>query len=416
MSADTLGLAKRRRAERAFRALGISALAFSALGLIALFGSISLSGFGAFWTLSVRVDVHYDAEFLEIDDPSDVESIELADFGGLLRRSLRAHFPEVADRSALRRLDALLSDGAEFLLRERFLRDPAGWLGEREGVWLPASHALKSHWRGDEGAATWDERERAWVERLGAENRLRSHFDWRFFTAGDSRSPEIAGIFAALVGSFLTLSVTLALSFPIGIVAAIYLQEFAPRNRWTDLVEININNLAAVPSIIFGLLGLAVLINFLGMPRSAPVVGGVVLALMTLPTIIIASRSAIGAVPQTIRDAALALGASKTQAVFSHVLPQAMPGMLTGTIIGMSGALGETAPLLMIGMVAFIANAPQGIDQAATVLPVQIYLWAGTPERGFVERAAAAIMVLLAFLVCMNGVAIWLRARMERRR
>ena len=318
-------------------------------------------------------------------------------------------------RADRRRLEKLISEGAEFLLRERFLRDPAGLLGRAESVWVPASHAFKTFLRGQQGAQLWDEQERAWARQLEADGRLRWRFDRHFFSAGDSRSPEIAGIFAALIGSLLTLGVTFALSFPIGVTTAVYLQEFAPRNRWIDLIEININNLAAVPSIVFGLLGLAVLINFIGMPRSAPLVGGVVLALMTLPTIIIASRAAIGAVPSTIRDAALALGASKTQTVFSHVLPQAMPGMLTGTIIGMSGALGETAPLLMIGMVAFIANAPQGITDAATVLPVQIYLWADTPERGFVERSAAAIMVLLALLVCMNSVAIWLRARMERR-
>ena len=415
MIVASLGLKRRHRSERLFRAAGIAALAFSVAGLIVLFGSIAFAGIGAFRALSVQIDVRYDAEILDIHALSDRESVELADFGALLRHSLRAHFPEVVGRAERRALDGLLSEGAEFLLRERFLADPAERLGQRESVWLPASHALKSHWRG-QTEASWSERAGAWAQRLGAEGRLRWVFDRHFFSAGDSRSPEIAGIFAALVGSLLTLGVTMALSFPIGVTAAVYLQEFAPRNRWTDFIEININNLAAVPSVIFGLLGLSVLINFLGAPRSAPLAGGIVLALMTLPTVIIASRAALGAVPPAIRDAALALGASRTQAVFSHVLPQAMPGMLTGAIIGMSGALGETAPLLMIGMVAFIADAPQGIADAATVLPVQIYLWADTPERGFVERAAAAIMVLLVLLVCMNGVAIWLRAKMERRR
>ncbi len=412
---DARRLAARHRAERRFRALGLAAVLFSGACLVALFASIINIGAGAFRALSIQLDVHYDPEFMEIDAPSDREALERSDYEGLLLQSLNAQFPEATSRAQRRALRGWLSDGAEYALRDHFLANAAKLLGQRESVWLPASHALKTHWRGDDTAKTWSEQERAWVDRLRLENRLKTHFDTTFFSAGDSRSPETAGIRAALVGSMLTLLVTFALSFPIGIGAAIYLQEFAPRNRWTDWIEININNLAAVPSIIFGLLGLAVFINFFGMPRSAPLVGGIVLALMTLPTIIIAGRAAIGAVPPTLQEAALALGASKAQAVMHHVLPQALPSMLTGAIIGMSAALGETAPLLMIGMVAFIADTPQGITEPATALPVQIYLWADTPERGFAERAAAAIIVLLSFLVCMNGVAIWLRARLEQR-
>ncbi len=254
-----------------------------------------------------------------------------------------------------------------------------------------------------------------WLESLKEAGHVENGWNTLFLTRGASREAEMAGIWGAVVGSFLTLVVTLLLSFPIGVAAAIYLEEFAPKNRITDFIEVNINNLAAVPSIVFGLLGLAVFLNFANFPRSAPLVGGMVLALMTLPTIIIASRAALKAVPPSIREAALGVGASKIQAVFHHVLPLAMPGMLTGTIIGMAQALGETAPLLMIGMVAFIVDVPGGITDPATVLPVQIYMWADFPEQAFQQKTAAAIMVLLAFLVLMNAIAVVLRKRFERR-
>ncbi|MGB5298275.1 MAG: phosphate ABC transporter permease PstA, partial [Thiogranum sp.] len=247
------------------------------------------------------------------------------------------------------------------------------------------------------------------------DGRIEKRFNTTFFTAGDSREPELAGIRSALTGSLLTLLVTLVLSFPIGVAAAVYLEEFAPQNRLTDIIEVNINNLAAVPSIVFGLLGLAVFINLFGIPRSAPLVGGLVLTLMTLPTIIIASRAALKSVPPSIREAALGIGASPMQTILYHVLPLAMPGMLTGTIIGMAQALGESAPLLMIGMVAFIVDVPTGVFDPSTVLPVQIYLWADSPERAFVERTSAAIMVLLTFLIVMNSLAVILRKRFERR-
>jgi phosphate transport system permease protein len=255
----------------------------------------------------------------------------------------------------------------------------------------------------------------AWVDRLDAEGRVVKKFNTGFFTNGDSREPELAGIGGAAAGSFYMLLVTLALSFPIGIAAAVYLEEFAPRNHWTDLVEVNINNLAAVPSIVFGLLGLAMFINLFGLPRSAPLVGGLVLTLMTLPTIIISARASLKSVSPSIREAALGVGASRMQTVFQHVLPLAMPGMLTGTIIGMAQALGETAPLLMIGMVAFIVDIPGGPMDPSTALPVQVYLWADNPERAFVERTSAAIMVLLAFLIAMNAFAVIMRRRFERR-
>jgi phosphate transport system permease protein len=255
----------------------------------------------------------------------------------------------------------------------------------------------------------------SWVDELTKAKALELHLSTTFFTHGDSREPEQAGVWGAVMGSLFTLALTLLLSFPIGVAAAIYLEEFAHKNRWTDLIEVNINNLAAVPSIVFGLLGLAVFIGFFGMPRSAPLVGALVLTLLTLPTIIIASRAALKGVPPSIREAALGMGASKIQMVTHHVLPLAMPGMLTGTIIGMARALGETAPLLMIGMVAFIVDVPKSVTDPATVLPVQVFLWSDSPERAFVERTSGAIIVLLVFLVMMNATAVVLRNKFERR-
>ncbi|MCD4653309.1 phosphate ABC transporter permease PstA, partial [bacterium] len=252
-----------------------------------------------------------------------------------------------------------------------------------------------------------------WIDELIEKGCIRKQFNWTFFTAGDSREPEQAGIRGSAIGSLFTLIVTFILSFPIGVAAAIYLEEFAPQNRWTDFVEVNINNLAAVPSIVFGLLGLAVFITIFHFPRSAAVTGGFVLAIMTLPTIIIASRASLKSVPPSIREAALGIGASKMQMVIHHVLPMALPGILTGTIIGMARALGETAPLLMIGMVAFIVDIPGNLTDPSTALPVQIYLWADSPERAFAERTSAAIMVLLMFLVFMNATAVYLRRKFE---
>jgi phosphate transport system permease protein len=266
-----------------------------------------------------------------------------------------------------------------------------------------------------ESARMVSDRKVALLDKLESAGKVEKSFNWLFFTAGDSREPELAGIRGAVVGSVLTLLVTLGLCLPIGVLAAIYLEEFAPKNRLTDFIEININNLAAVPSIVFGLLGLAVFLNFFGMPRSAPLVGGLVLALLVLPTIIIAARAALKAVPPSIREGALGVGASKQQAIFHHVLPLALPGIMTGSIIGMAHALGETAPLLMIGMVAFIVDVPQAITEAATVMPVQIYLWSDLPEPAFQYKTAAAITVLLMILFLMNGTAIWLRKKFERR-
>ncbi|MDQ4427530.1 phosphate ABC transporter permease PstA, partial [Thalassolituus sp.] len=274
---------------------------------------------------------------------------------------------------------------------------------------------FKHEYGNDSGSVRLSEKQLEWITSWIDSDALKTQFNTTFFVNGDSREPELAGIRGAITGTLLTLLVTFLLSFPIGVAAAIYLEEFAPKNRLTEIVEININNLAAVPSITFGLLGLAIFINIFGVSRSTPLVGGLVLTLMTLPTIIISGRAAIKAVPPSIREAALGLGASKMQTVFHHVLPLAMPGMLTGTIIGMAQALGETAPLLMIGMIAFVVDVPGFINDPSTVLPVQIFLWSDSPERAFTERTSGAIMVLLGFLIIMNTAAVMLRRRLERR-
>jgi phosphate transport system permease protein len=312
----------------------------------------------------------------------------------------------------------LLSTGAAYQVQAMVLADPS-LIGQTRQLALLADDDVDMIHKGHIDQASVEERFGTaywgWLQQLNQQGRLHTRWNSGFFTSGDSREPELAGIGGAMTGSLYTLLVTLLLSCPIGIAAAIYLEEFAPRNRFTDLIEVNINNLAAVPSIVFGLLGLAIFINLFGLPRSAPLVGGLVLTLMTLPTVIIASRAALQAVPPSIREAALGIGASHMQTVFHHVLPLALPGMLTGTIIGMAQALGETAPLLMIGMVAFIVDVPNSPLDPSSALPVQVYLWADSPERAFVERTSAAIMVLLAFLISMNACAVALRRRFERR-
>jgi len=407
-------LRRRYRAEQRFRFYGLSAIVLSIVFLALLFVSIVGKGYSAFWQTSIRLEVFFDPEVLKKD------TLVNADYAALVRESLFKKFPQVEGRQDKRLLTSLVSSGSVYQLRNMVLKDP-DLIGKTVEVWVLADDEIdmliKGYFRRDlpESERRVSDKQVAWIERLEAEGRLETKFNTAFLTAGDSREPELAGIWGAVCGSFFTLVITLVLSFPIGVAAAVYLEEFAKKNRWTDLIEVNINNLAAVPSIVFGLLGLAVFLNFFGLPRSAPLVGGLVLTLMTLPTIIIASRSALTAVPPSIREAALGVGASKMQMVVHHVLPLALPGMLTGTIIGMARALGESAPLLMIGMVAFIVDIPKGFTDPATVLPVQIYLWSDSPERAFVERTSAAIMVLLAFLVVMNAGAIILRKKFERR-
>ncbi|HDM8136713.1 TPA: phosphate ABC transporter permease PstA [Vibrio harveyi] len=396
-------LKQRRKSERRFRLYGVISI-FSALSfLIILFIAIFSTGIGALKTTEIKMTFQINEE-ARLDSPRQ-----------LLRDALRSEFRSAQTRSERRKLYQFLSPESEYLLKEAI--DKAQARTTQLTLWLPAGDAVNQYTKRKTtmNDSLFSNREKSWYAQLEAQDRIRTSFNWYFFNNGDSRNPEVAGIAGAFMGSTFTIITALTLSFPIGVGAAIYLEEFAPKNKLTDIIEININNLAAVPSIVFGLLGLAIFLNVLGLPRSTPLVGGLVLTLMTLPTIIISSRASLKSVPPSIRDGALAMGASKTQVVFHHVVPLALPGMFTGSIIGMAQALGETAPLLMIGMVAFIVDIPQGFLDAATALPVQIFLWSENPERGFAELTSAAIMVLLFFLFLMNGVALYLRKKLERR-
>ncbi len=398
-------LKKRYAAERRFRVAGLAAILFSIAVLVVLLVTMTFNGVGGFQRAELKVPVQFGEVGLTIPPGSDkqaaVRALESQGLPELVRFSAEGALGEDGAKQ--------LSPHAWRLVAEAAANDPALLLSESEFS-LPADQDLAAALEGDGPAEL-----RALAGRLEAEGKLANEFDIGFLARSDATDPQQAGIWAALKGSMLTMLVTLALAFPIGVLAALYLEEYAPRNRWTDLIEVSINNLAAVPSIIFGLLGLAVFLAIFPSMRSAPLIGGMTLALMTMPVIVIAGRNAVKAVPPSIRDGAMALGASPVQVVFHHVLPLAMPGILTGTIIGMARALGETAPLLMIGMRAFVATPPDGFTDPATVLPVQIFLWSDEIDRGFVERTSAAIIVLLLFLLVMNGLAIYMRNRFEKK-
>ncbi|WP_235869524.1 phosphate ABC transporter permease PstA [Veronia nyctiphanis] len=380
------GLKRRRNKESRFRSYGIASILMAFAFLLVMITVIVFKGHTAFYTTEIRLDVQLDAETLGLKEGEvDPQVLGQGSYRKALRNALREVIP-VDGRKDKRELYRFISNGAEYDLRDTVINNPE-LIGTTYSYWAQAGDNFNQFNKGNirrdipETSRQFKDKHIGWFDRIVEDDRVRTVFNKHFFTNGDSRDPELAGIWGATVGSFYTLLVTLALSFPIGVAAAIYLEEFAPRNRATELIEININNLAAVPSIVFGLLGLAVFLNVADLPRSAPLVGGLVLTLMTLPTIIISSRAAIKAVPPSVRDAALGVGASKMQMVLHHVLPLAMPGMLTGTIIGMAQALGETAPLIMIGMVAFIVDVPGGPLDAATALPVQIYLWADSLRK-----------------------------------
>jgi len=411
-------LKRRYRFEKIFQAFGIFSICIGLASLLLLLADNIYKGHKAFVQNYIELTIVFDATELGITDVNDKEQIKAADYTAVIRNALKLRFPDVTERTDKKKLFTLLSGVNEYDLKKMVVEKPS-LIGQTREIWLMAGDDVDTylkHFVGHEDQFSGlNSKQLEWLHALQSDGKVRTQWNHLFFTAGDSREPEQAGIRSALMGSFYTLLVTLLLSFPLGVAAAIYLEEFSPKNRWTDFIEVNVNNLAAVPSIIFGLLGLAVFINFFGVPRSVPLVGGLVLTLMTLPTIIISSRAAIKSVPPSIREAALGIGASKMQTVMHHVLPLSMPGMLTGAIIGMARALGESAPLLMIGMVAFIVNVPGGVTDSATVLPVQIYLWSDNPERSFTEKTSAAILVLLVFLVAMNAVAIYLRNRMEKR-
>jgi phosphate transport system permease protein len=412
-------LPRRYAIEKRFRVYGIASIVTALSFLAILLFSIISQGYTAFVQTEIKLTINFDPSVIDPDGKREHAALSSADYAALIRDALVDRFPEATDRIGKREVVALVSQGADLELRKLVLDDPS-ILGTTREVWLPTSapvdQLIKGHMSRDTAqGGQFTDRQLGWIDSLRSAGNLTTRFNKWLWTNGDSRQPELAGLWGAVVGSFYSLVVTLALSFPLGVATAVYLEEFASKNRWTDLIEVNINNLAAVPSIVFGLLALEIFLNVFNLPRSAPFVGGLALTLVSLPTIIIASRVALKAVPPWIREAALGLGASRLQMVTHHVLPLAMPGILTGTIIGMARAVGESAPLLMIGMVAFIVDVPATPMDPSTALPVQIYLWAASPERAFVERTSAAIIVLLLFLAVMNAAAIYLRKKFERR-
>tara|TARA_B100000886_G_scaffold204818_1_gene141455 strand:- start:1084 stop:2343 length:1260 start_codon:yes stop_codon:yes gene_type:complete len=413
-------LKSRLAKEKRFKLFGIASIITALILLSILFISIISQGYTAFQETRIQLNIQFSQNILDPEQTQEWKIIKKKNFNKLIKNSLSEIYPDVSGRSDKRKLYKLISSSAEYQLRE-FIKNDINSIGTSKKIWVLANDDVDMLFKGhidrnlSEDDRRIDNQELLWIETLESKNLIEKFFNKTLFTSGDSSQSEQSGILGALIGSLFALTITLILSFPIGIATAIYLEEFAPKNnKFVDFIEVNINNLAAVPSIIFGLLGLAIFLNFFGMPRSAPLVGGMVLSLMTLPTIIISSRAALKSVPPSIKEGALGLGASHTQAVFHHVLPVALPGMLTGTIIGMAQALGESAPLLIIGMVAFIVDIPQTMTDPATALPIQIYLWADTPERGFVERTSAAIIVLLVFLMVMNSLAVYLRKKFEK--
>lgn len=414
------GLAKRHKAEKRFRLMALASVLLGLIFLAVLFINVLTSGADAIRQSKVRLDISLQINDFGGSKGPDIQQLKNANYQGIIKRTVYKNFPEVKSRRDKRGLYRLVSSGAAYELREFVLDDPSK-IGTSISIWLPASDDVDMIMKGkvsrtaSSDVRRLSDQQMEWLEKLEAEGNLETKFNWTLFSSGDSREPELAGVAAAMVGSLYSIIVCLIISFPLGVMAALYLESFAPKNRFTSFIEVNINNLAAVPSIVFGLLGLAVFLNFFELPRSAPLVGGMVLSLMTMPTIIIAGRVAIQGVPPSIKEAALAVGASPVQAVFHHVLPLAMPGVLTGTIIGTARALGETAPLLMIGMVAFVVDVPKSILDPATALPVQVYLWSDMPEKGFAERTSAAILVLLAFVGLMNLTAVLLRKKFEIR-
>lgn len=414
-SPEAAAIRKRRYAsDRRLRLYGLASI-ITAIGLLGiLIASLVVTGHTAFLQTHVAVEFTVDPADVSVEEPAT------GNYRAVVANAVEQLFPQVAEPAMLRAAADILSDGTANILRQRVTSNPQ-LVGRSFVLEVPVSDPFDQLNKGvidrdlPENRRRVSDEEIALFETLEERGLISAPFNWGLFFNADSRFPELAGLAGAIVGSFYALLVCFLISFPVGIAAAIYLEEFAPKNRWTDLVEVNINNLAAVPSIVFGLLGLAVFIQVFGLPRSAPLVGGLVLSLMTLPTIIIVTRASLKSIPPSIREAALGIGASRHEVILHHVLPLAVPGILTGTIIGLAQALGETAPLLLIGMNAFLTSPPGGIMDPATALPTQIFIWADSPERGFVSRTSAAILVLLGFLIFMNAMAIYLRQRFERR-
>ena len=413
-------LKKRKRQESRFKIYGLLGIATAVSFLCIILSSIFMEGKKAFLSTYIKLEVYFDPDIIYTDNDQKEEDIKFANFQKIIKNSLNSFFPEISDKGELRKLSNFISSSEEENLMKLVLKNKQ-LVGQKITLWLLASSKIDVINKNPDMELIAEEDrlisdlELNWLNEIRSANNIKSNFNKNFFVKADSTEPEQAGIWGSLVGSFFTLFVTLILSFPIAVAAGVFLEELAPKNKFTDFIEVNINNLAAVPSIIFGLLGLAIFLNVMHLPRSAPIVGGMVLALMTLPTIIIATRASLKAVPPSIREAAIGLGATKFQTVTHHVLPLSLPGILTGTIIGMSQALGESAPLLMIGMVAFIVDVPGSFLDSSTVLPVQIYLWKSTAARGFVELTAAGVMVLLSFLILMNGIAVYIRQKFEKK-
>jgi len=415
------GLRRRYAAEARFKAYGIASILVGLAFLVIVFTSIIQRGYTSFVQSSFQLNVLLDKDVIDPSGTRAENDLLIADYGSLATDALVAALKiDPKSRNDVRLASQLLSGNADVALRNHVLKNP-GDIGKTVPFTVLAHGNVDSVVKDQfdrtipEARRKLNDRQLGWIDQAVAQGVLSKRFNTGLFTNGASSQPESAGIGVALIGSLFMMMTVVLLAVPIGVAAAVYLEEFAPKGRLADIIEVNINNLAAVPSIVFGILGLAVFINFFGLPRSASIVGGLVLALMTLPTIIIVTRAALTSVPSSIREAALGIGASKHEMIFHHVLPLAMPSILTGTIIGLAQALGETAPLLLIGMNAFITSPPAGVLEASTALPTQIYIWADSPERGFVARTSAAILVLLGFLVIMNGIAIFMRQRFERR-
>ena len=421
-------LNKRYKKEKRFILLGRVAVSLTIIFLVILLGSILLRGISGFYTTNIFLTTNLSQEIIDPEDKKNVEEIYKSSWRKVAKNSIYdvlSAFNKSKNIDKISRKDKrdflkLFSRSSEFYIRD-FTLENLDSIGKEVKISIPSSSLVDQFLKGkinitvNENDRPINDKQISWINFMVENKMIERKFNINFFSKGDSRNAEEAGILGAIVGSFFVILVAIIVAFPVGVMSAIYLEEFAPKNKITNIIEVNINNLAAVPSIVFGLLGLAIFLNFFGLPRSSPLAGGLVLALMTLPTIIISSRVAIKSVPPSIREAAMGIGASKMQSVLHHVIPLAVPGILTGTIIGMARALGETAPLLMMGMVAFIVDVPQGITDPSTVLPAQIFLWSDQPERGFEEKTAAATIILLVFLLTMNALAVFLRYKYERK-
>jgi phosphate transport system permease protein len=396
-------LKKRHAKEKRFKLLGMISIGFSLAFLVMLFAMILTKSNGAFSRTEIALEI----------DLSHETTVESIDYRQTIKNALKLRFPDTDTLAEVNSLYQIPSKVANLEVKEQLENNP-NLLGKKSVFWISASSKADMFFK-HQNSSSLNQKQITWLENLDEEKQLRTVLNWKFFEFADSREPEIAGIGAGLIGSILVMLIFLSFAFPIGVMCAFYLEEFAAKNRMTDIIEISINNLAAIPSIIYGLLGLTVYLQFMNLPRSSSLVGGMTLFMLVLPVIIIATRNTIRSIPSSIRDGAAALGASKMQITLHHLLPLSVPGIMTGTILAISRALGETAPLLMIGMIAFIADIPQGFSDPTTVLPVQIYLWSDSPEMGFAEKTAAAILVLLGFLIMFNLIAVILRKKFERK-